>query len=75
MAIKLKRALPLAVGLAAVFGLVASGGGGVGASSATAHTVTLNCSSSYGGDQRTAYDASVQPGVIVPDALAGPTRP
>ncbi len=69
----LKRAVPLVVGLAAVFGLVAPVGGAA-ASTASPHTVPLDCSSS-GGDQRTAYDASVQPGVIVPDTEGFPYSP
>ncbi len=37
------------------------------------HTVSLNCSPL--GDQRSAYDASVQPGVIVPDTTGWPYVP
>ncbi len=38
-----------------------------GASAAQARTVNLDCTTTYGGDQRTAAEASVQPGVIVDD--------
>jgi hypothetical protein len=68
----LGRALPVVVGLAAALGLVAPVGG-AGASSASGHTVPLNCSTF--GDQRSPYDASVQPGVIVPDASGWPYSP
>ena len=69
----LKRALPLAAGLAVIIGLFGPVGGAEG-SSATPHAVPLDCSSD-GGDQRTAYDASVQPGVIVPDFDGWPYSP
>ena len=66
----LKRTLPLAVGLAAALGLVAPVGS-AGASPPSSHTVPIDCSSD-GGDQRTTYDASVQPGIIVPDNSGWP---
>jgi hypothetical protein len=70
--IMLKRTLPLGFGLAAAFALAAPVGG-VGASS-TSHTVPLNCSSDDG-DQRSTYDASVQPGIIIPDTSGFPYSP
>jgi hypothetical protein len=68
-----KRAVPMVVGLAAVLGLVAPVGG-AGAGAASPHTVPLDCSS-VGGDQRTPDDASVQPGIIVPDFTGWPFVP
>jgi hypothetical protein len=73
VAIMLKQAIPTAVGLAAILGLVAPVSG-VGASSASPHTVPIDCSGD-GGDNRTTYDASVQPGVIVPDFTGFPYLP
>jgi hypothetical protein len=67
----LHRALPLVVGFAAILALAAPG---AGASTTSPHSVPLNCSS-VGGDQRGTYDASVQPGVIVPDAAGFPISP
>ena len=69
----LKQAVPAVIGLAAVLGLVAPGGD-AGANTATPHTVPLDCSAD-GGDSRSTYDASVQPGVIVPDAAGWPYSP
>jgi hypothetical protein len=54
----------------AVLGLLAPVGGA--AATASPHTVPLNCA--YG-DTRTTYDASVQPGVIVPDTTGFPYSP
>ena len=69
----LKKALPLVVGMTAALGLVAPVGG-AGASSPSSHIVPIDCSSD-GGDQRTTYDASVQPGIIVPDFSGWPYSP
>ena len=69
----LKKALPLVVGLAASFVLVAPVTD-AGANSVS-HTVPLNCSGFLGPDLRTTYDASVQPGVIVPDTTGWPYAP
>ncbi len=69
---RLKRAIPLVAGLAAIFGLVPIGS--ASASPVTAHTVPLDCSSD-GGDQRSTHDASVQPGIIVPDSAGWPFSP
>jgi hypothetical protein len=44
------------------------------ASAASPKTVPLDCSAD-GGDSRTTYDASVQPGVIVPDPSGWPYSP
>lgn len=44
------------------------------ATAASPRTVPLDCSGA-GGDYRTAYDASVQPGVIVPDFFGWPFVP
>ncbi len=55
----------------AVLGLCGPVGGSESAESP--HTVPLNCSSS--GDARSTYDASVQPGVIVPDFSGFPYSP
>jgi hypothetical protein len=55
------------------FGILAATPSVVQASQ-SAHTVPLDCSTS-GGDQRTTYDASVQPGVIVPDTAGWPYSP
>ena len=49
--------------------------GGFAAAAATPHRVPLNCASQGLPDQRTAYDASVQPGVIVPDTAGQPYSP
>ena len=68
-----RRTLPAMAGLAVVFGLLAPVGLAA-ASSASPHTVPLDCSSD-GGDSRTTYDASVQPGVIVPDFSGFPFSP
>ena len=69
----LKRALPVAAGLAAVLGLLAPVTS-AGSSPPRSHAVPLDCSSD-GGDSRTMYDASVQPGVIVPDFSGWPFSP
>lgn len=68
----LKRMAPFVVAVTASLGLSASVPGADASSSP--HTVPLNCSG-FGGDQRTTYDASVQPGVIVPDASGLPNSP
>jgi hypothetical protein len=69
----LHRALPFVVGFAAILGLTAPGTS-AGAGTVSPHTVPLNCSS-LGEDQRGTYDASVEPGVIVPDAAGWPFSP
>jgi len=69
----LRRGVPMVVGMTAVLGLVAPIGV-AGASSASPHIVPLDCSGD-GGDQRTTYDASVQPGIIVPDFTGWPYLP
>jgi hypothetical protein len=57
----------------APFGFMASAGGSV-PSGASPHTVPLDCSG-VGSDQRSTYDASVEPGVIVPDFSGFPIFP
>ena len=57
----------------AVIGLLGTVVVGPAAASESPHTVPLNCSSS--GDARTTYDASVQPGIIVPDFAGFPFSP
>ena len=64
-------ALVALTGLATVGFLSAAGQAGIAESS---RTVPLNCAA-YGGDHRTTYDASVQPGIIVPDTAGWPYFP
>ena len=49
--------------------------GTIGAGGAEAHVVPISCAAQGLTDQRSAYDASVQPGVIVPDSSGLPYSP
>ena len=69
----MRRIGALAVGLAGTVGLLVPAGGHP-AAGASPHTVPLDCSA-FGSDMRSTYDASVQPGIIVPDAAGFPYLP
>ncbi len=45
------------------------------AAAATAHTVSIDCAGQGVPDERTTYDASVQPGIVVPDTSGWPYSP
>ena len=68
----MRRAFSCAVAVGiAVLGLVGSAGASL-ATFGSSHIVPLNCPF---GDQRSTYDASVQPGIIVPDTSGFPYFP
>ena len=71
--IEMRRALFVAAPLLLLFIGSAVPLGSAYAGAGSAHIVPLDCSPF--GDQRSAYDASVQPGVIVPDTSGFPFAP